>query len=54
MISVLGTGQAKETEAVRLPPQLPSNLPWAANGAGGPESGHRLAQSMDDPAGNGQ
>ena len=47
MISVLGSGQAKENEAVRLPPQLLSNLLWTA-GVNRPDSGHRTAPSAHD------
>jgi hypothetical protein len=46
-MDVTGSGQARETEAVRLPPQLLSNLLWTA-GVNRPDSGHRTAPSAHD------
>lgn len=48
MISVMGTGQAKEIEAVRLPRQFPSSLLWAPHSVNRPESGQRTAPSAHD------
>lgn len=47
MISAMGTGQAKEIEAIRPPRQFPSRLLWARS-VNRPESGQRAAPSAHD------
>jgi len=48
MISAMGTGQAKEIEAIRLPRRFPSRLLWAPHSVNRPESGQRTALSAHD------
>lgn len=48
MISAMGTGQAKEIEAIRLSRQFPSSLLGAPHSVNRPKSGPRTAPSAHD------